>query len=101
MRRRRHLFAGFGGSGGVLDVDVADVVGEDGDRLDRVASAVEDHVRRVEVHSDAGPIESRQELAERFGGFLSGFKTNVDFLGGKPVGDQDDAITGVRRLRPA
>src|SRR2546422_2726794 len=80
------------GADGVFDVALLQPRAERAQCVDGIAFVVEDHVGGVEVHTHVGAIEPDEQGAESFGGLLSGFKAEIDSLGGKPVGDQKDAV---------
>ena len=45
--------------------------------FDRIAFVVENHVGRIKIHSNIGPVQFLQELKQPGRGFLAGFKSKL------------------------
>jgi hypothetical protein len=62
---------------GVLAVDAADVRADLAEGLDRLAAAVEDHVRRIEIHKQVLAVHLADELQQGVGRLLAGLQVQV------------------------
>src|SRR5262245_44464228 len=76
----------------ILDVYLPDITDQLPQRFDRLTLAIQDHVRRVEIHTDVGRLQLAQHAAEGVRGFLTGFPSHTYIVVGEDFSDRPQSI---------
>ena len=73
-------------------MDLNDVIGQEPDRIDRIAHPVEDHVRGIEVDADVLVAEFGEGVEERGRGLLARLETDANAVIREHVGEGPEAV---------